>query len=419
MTEIIACAEDLYATRIIICTKIRGDEMKARKMCILMVFLTAILASASNSAAAPTLPSGIENPMLIRYPELTSAPAPSWLTEGTRATYNVLASTSESERTEDVEYGTGKPGYGLAQTDVVALEQGEAATFTQSYAPDLQNAMRPLLGTGSVAPAGCGDFWCNPDVLRRIPQSAADDLTVQRLPVTIAGKEYQAIRFDFRDDTLQMALVYDLATGVLLYHTFDYTSYNIDKEKRSLATSGTNAMLELRDLRQVPIPWKDGKVPAWLSPGEILSYQGQKAVQIQGAQPYSFPLSVQVGVMAAHNRFTEMNVAVYAEDPASAAKLKSISGIAQLLGFWMPPEAAADLSQGVIDTDPDTGMQVSLVQIDDNGIVFEKTNQQDYRAQFTYDLDGKLIQTVTEYNPDVMTSTGFGSVRVETLRLIN
>jgi len=169
----------------------------------------------------------------------------------------------------------------------------------------------------------------------------------------------------------------------------------------------------------VPIPWKDGKVPAWLSPGEILSYQGQKAVQIQGAQPYSFPLSVQVGVMAAHNRFTEMNVAVYAEDPASAAKLKSISGIAQLLGFWMPPEAAADLSQGVIDTDPDTGMQVSLVQIDDNGIVFEKTNQQDYRAQFTYDLDGKLIQTVTEYNPDVMTSTGFGSVRVETLRLIN
>jgi hypothetical protein len=59
------------------------------------------------------------------------------------------------------------------------------------------------------------------------------------------------------------------------------------------------------------------------------------------------------------------------------------------------------------------------VQSDDNGIVFEKTNQQDYRAQFTYDLDGKLIQTVTEYNPDVMTSTGFGSVRVETLRLIS
>jgi len=393
--------------------------MKSRKMCILLLFLTAIAAYAPISAAAPTLPSGIENPMLIRYPQLASAPAPTWLTEGTRATYNVLASTYESERTEDVEHSTGKPGYGLAQTDVVALDQGKAATLTQSYAPDLQNAMRPLLGTGSVAPAGCGDFWCNPQILQGIPERAGDDLTVQRMAVTISGKDYQAIRFDFRSDTLQVALVYDLETGVLLYHTFDYTANNLDKENRFLTTSGNHAILELRNLRQVQIPWKDGRIPSWVAPGEILDYQGQKVVQVQGAQPYSFPLAVQTEVAVEHNRFTEMNVAVYTEDPASPMNIKSVSGVGQLLGFWMPFEAIPGLGQGVLDTDPDTGMQIGIVQRDENGIVFEKTNQQNYRAQFTYDPEGRLVQTVTEYNPDIITSTGFGSVRVETLRLAN
>jgi hypothetical protein len=242
---------------------------------------------------------------------------------------------------------------------------------------------------------------------------------VQRLAVTISGKDYQAIRFDFRSDTLQVALVYDLETGVLLYHTFDYTAYNLDKEKRFLTTSGNHAIVELRNLRKVQIPWKDGRIPSWVAPGEILDYQGQKVVQVQGAQPYGFPLEVQAEVAAEHNRFTEMNIAVYTEDPSSTINTKSVSGIGQLLGFWMPSEAIPGLSQGVLDTDPDTGMQIGIVKSDENGIVFEKTNQQNYRAQFTYDPEGRLIQTITEYNPDIITSTGFGSIRVETLRLAN
>jgi hypothetical protein len=360
---------------------------------LILIFFVALTWSAF---AASTLPSGIENPLTIRYPELALAPAPEWLEEGTRATYYVLSGTSDSQRDENREYGTGSSGYGLSQTDVVALEHGKAATFIQSYAPDVQGAFRPLVGIGSVDVPGCGDFWCNPDVLRNIPERASNDLTVQKIPLTLSNKVYDTIRFDFK---------------------VDYSSYNLNDNY--LARSGNHASYEIHNLRNVQIPWIDGQVPSWLATGDTLSYQGQKVVQVQGAQPYSFVLSVQGRAAFVHNRFAEMQLSVYSQDAATPSDTAIVSGIGQLLGFWIPKDAMTDLRPGIVDWDPDTKMQVSIVQSDDRGAIFEKTNQQDYRAQFAYDASGKLVQMVTEYNPDVMTTTGFGSVRTESLQLVS
>jgi hypothetical protein len=52
------------------------------------------------------------------------------------------------------------------------------------------------------------------------------------------------------------------------------------------------------------------------------------------------------------------------------------------------------------------------------GLVFEKTNQMNFRELFNYDLDGKLAQAYYEYNPDVMTSSGFESVKTIILQLV-
>ena len=60
----------------------------------------------------------------------------------------------------------------------------------------------------------------------------------------------------------------------------------------------------------------------------------------------------------------------------------------------------------------------AAIMNDANGLVFEKTNQMDFRELFTYDLDGKLVQAYYEYNPDVMTSSGFGSVKTIILQLV-
>lgn len=388
---------------------------KAFYMVLLLAVIMPFVAEAAGTSTS-TLPSGMENPLPLRYPELLSAPAPSWLDEGLRATYYVIASTPESERTENVEYGTGSAGYGLSQVDVVALEDGNAATFTLPYAPDTQGAMRQMQGFGSVVPEGCGDFWCSPEVLGKVPEQASDEFTVQRLPVNIGGKDYQAIRFDIKSGTFEMALIYDLKTGIMLYHTVDYTSYS-SQENEIIGTRGTHAIYEFRNLRKVKIPWNEGRVPQWLAKGENIGYQGQTSVQVQGASPMVTPMSVQVSVLDVMSRYAKVRLDTYNQDPVPPAYIITVSGISQLMGNWIPPEAIADLRPGIIDTDPDTNMQTSVVSNDGGTIIFEKTNQVDFRELFAYDSSGKLTEMYYEYNPDVMTATGFGSVKTVTLQL--
>lgn len=390
--------------------------MRLKAMLKPIMMLLAIAALSSAAFGASTLPSGMENPLPLFYPELTTSPAPSWLTEGTRATYSVIASTSDTEYSENIEWSTGNPGAGLTQVDLVALEDGIAATHTQPYTPDLQGAMRLLIGFGSVVPAGCGDFWCDPQVLNNIPEQAGDRLMVQHLPVTIGGENYQAIRFDYNNEGLKMALVYDLETGVMLYHTMDYTSYGMEESK--LTTSrASHAIYELRSLRSLKIPWKDGSVPLWLSAGQTYYYQGSTEIYLPGATPSAFPLSVQMTIGTVHGRFTEAREDTYTSDPVPPPYVNTVYGAAQLMGGWLPPEASST-PPGIIDTDPETGMQVSMVQNDESGIVLEMTNQFDWREVFTYDTSGKLISTYQEFNPDIITSSGFASTKTILLQLV-
>jgi len=381
----------------------------------LTLLLAASLAVAAPANAASTLPSGLENPLTLSYPALANAPAPSWLEEGIRATYFVMASTAEFERKDDIEEMTGSPGQGLSQVDVVALEEGKAATFTMPYAPDLQGAMRQLPGFGSQVPVGCGDFWCSPATLNSIQERIGEDLTVTKGPFDLGGQEYRAIRFNFKTETLEMGLVYDLETGLMLYHTVDYVSSALT-DYGSVSSQASHAIYQLRNIRQVDIPWKEGSIPSWLAPGQTLEYQGQTAIQVSGASPMYSPLAIKLSILGLHDRFTEERMDTYTQDPIPPPYAISVSGISQAMGSWLPTEAL-DTAQGVIDSDPDTGMVTAVVQSGPEGIVLEKTNQVNFRERFTYDHSGKLVQIYQEFNPDVITSVGFGSIKVITLTL--
>lgn len=383
--------------------------MKAFSILLLMVL------SLSPALGASTLPSGLDNPLPLRYPELNRAQAPPWLAEGYRATYNALVSTSDTEHGAGIDYGTGSAGNGLVQVDLVALEAAVAATYTQTHVPDTLNAWRVAASAGSVAPEGCGEFWCSPEVLRKIPEKADDDLVVQRLPVTVGGKDYQAIRFDFRDKNFEMALVYDLETGLLLYHSFNYSPQF--REAGELAASrGNYGTYELRNLRMMEIPWKENSVPSWMAEGSTFGMQGQSILQVQGASPYSSPLEVSINVLDASDRYAVMRQETYSQSSAPTT-ITTVSGSSQLLGFWVPQEALP-YGPGLIDSDPDTGMRISVIESDTGNLIFEKTNGVDYKALFAYDANGRLVEIYQEFNPDTATLTGFSSTKVVDLQLV-
>jgi hypothetical protein len=389
----------------------------AASMCIaLMCFALICIALILPASGAPALPSGGDNPMPIRFPELNKAAAPQWVTEGLRATYYVIASTSDSEGgiNENKDVGSGSTGNGLIQIDVVAMEDGMAATSTEAYAPDPYGGMRKINSYGSVAPAGIGDFWCNPQVLQEIPAKASDDLTVQRIPFSIEDKEFQAIRFDFKSGTFEMAMVYDLDSGLLLYHTVDYSTEG-EWNTGVVKNSGNHARLQLRNLRRLEIPWKDGVLPSWLARGQTWSYQGQSIQQFQGASPMISALASKVTVQAVHSRFAEMRADPYSQNSATAIYFNSVCGASRLMGDFVPL-AALSASPGVVDTDPDTGMQISVVRSGRDGIILERTNQVDFVEDFAYDSTGKLSQMEQHYQERSLT-TDFAGEKVITMQL--
>lgn len=365
-----------------------------------MALLLAICQSSlASDAAVMTLPSGMNNPLPLRYPELANTPAPASIKEGLRATYEAVTSSPDITTAGGLAFVGGDSGMGLDQVDVVALEGGKAATWTTAFAPDpTTNALKKVNFYGSVNPEGCGDFWCNPDILRGIPNQASEDLVVDRGTYDISGKQYNIIRFYYKSPQgIELGMIYDLETGIMLHHTADFAS-SFATEEGGTVTRQNHAILKLRNLRQVNIPWKKGMVPSWVVPGRLLDFQGQHAFwlpQLPNAAPTLSPLNVKLAIQAVHERFVEGKQQSYTQEPIQPAYVPMVCGLAQLMGFWVPQEALS-LSPGVIDSDPDTGMIVSVIDSGPEGIVMEETNNVNYKLTAVYDASGKAIRTSTE-----------------------
>lgn len=365
----------------------------------LLLLLAASQISLASDDARMALPSGMDNPLTIRYPELASSAAPAAIKEGLRATYEIIASSPDMTTGGDVTFVGGDSGMGLVQVTVVALEEGKAATWTVAFSPDpASGAMNKVNFYGSVNPAGCGDFWCNPQVLRAIPERAGDDLTVVKGTFELGGQQYNVIRFNYQSPQgISLGMIYDLDTGIMLYHTADFTS-SMAVDGGGVLTRGQNAILRLSNLRQVNIPWQGGSVPSWAVPGMTLLFQGQHYFwlpQLADVAPTVSPISSELEIKAAHGRYAEGRQQTYTQEGMHPAYVPMVSGIAQLMGFWVPEEALS-LQPGAVDYDPDTGMSVSILDSGPGGLVMEESNNINYRLTAAYDVGGRVVQTVTE-----------------------
>jgi hypothetical protein len=216
-----------------------------------------------------------------------------------------------------------------------------------------------------------------------------------------------------------MALVYDLQTGVLLHHTVDYSSYRTEKE-RLVGSSASHAIYTLRSLRVVNIPWSGGEVPAWIKKGQIYTFLGQSTTafpSLPDVAPTVSQFTARLSVLDARKTFVETRSDIANQDPVPPPYVKTVNGRSQLGGFFLTKEAMAALHNGIVDSDPQTGMVVSVDQSDASRVVIKRTNQVDYSEISTYDSSGRLIQLVQQFNPDVITSGGFGSVREVSMNL--
>ena len=342
--------------------------------------------------ALPTLPSGKENPLPILYPEVESLPAPPWVVEGLRATYYATVEGGAVG-------GRSSAGEALIQIDLVALEGKTVATATSVYVRGPLGSLRPLTGAGhgSIVPAGLGDFWASPQFLAGATEGADDRVTIIRGPVEVAGTNYQGIRFEVSHGGVRYSMTYDEETGLLLHHRYDI-----------LAADGSaveTGIIDFRNTRQLEIPWAGGSSPGWLLPGLTMTYQGQTVFEIPGTVPSPFPVTITAEVVSKGAKSSIVRWSATG-DGGLLIPARSAAGVYQLMGFWLPEAALAIDDGGDVDSDPDTGMMITVIQNDQNGVVFEETNGQDYRRLLTYDkATGKLLSSYEDQLTEAMTGT--------------
>ncbi|MCA1915195.1 hypothetical protein, partial [Methanospirillum hungatei] len=378
------------------------------------------------SLASPLLVSGVENPLPIFIPELLTAPAPSWVTEGVRFSYNTMVTYGSEEVNQygfAISSDNAGTGAGITQLTVVGISGNSIAVTTDSYAPKPPyDTMHLVYSHGSVYPAGCGPFWVNPDVIAKVADKSTQTVVVTHLPYSTGGTAYEAIKFDFSSDGAGgiLTIIYDLKTGMLLYHKLDIKNNALfqDGGEQYLRQSGSYSIFALRNIRTVQVPWMGGKMPTWVTDGLHLSYSGAKVFSVDGqiGPPAQYPRSSTYVFGSVTNRFVPLVVSTVSQDIiTSQSSTPAVSGMAHIGGIFIPPEAM-NLGTGTFDQDPDTGIISSITKNDYEGIVVTKTNGYDYTTEFWYNSFGKLIQMII--TTMTTTNSGFGSLEQTTMKLL-
>ena len=109
-----------------------------------------------------------------------------------RLTYYVQSASITFEEDAD-----GSGGAGYLHHDIVALDNKTAVVASAFYLDAGHGEMTPSFAYGATTLPGVSDNWLNPTVLADAERVANEDLAVVHMPTTVAGVDYQAVRFEY------------------------------------------------------------------------------------------------------------------------------------------------------------------------------------------------------------------------------
>jgi hypothetical protein len=295
----------------------------------------------------PGVPLLLSNPFLSLLPELQSAEGPQWLQPGLRVTYR--AQTASIPQAQDEESISGA---GYVQYDVVALDGALVVCHLQFYLEVAGGAGLPSASAPSYGSPGSGDFWLDPAALASAEQAASDRLKVARLPLTVAGRQYDAVRFEYRPEDAEYVWMFDADSGLLLFYRHAIGGEHADR--RELAE------MTLLRTRELPAPWAQGSLPTWVQEGAKIRLQGPYTVAIPGSPGTALPYELTVSVKQVGSNWAEFGLAGYLSGQLSSS-YSQVTGAWQLGGrLWLPPGTSAPAQPQLLDEDPVTGEKVSL-----------------------------------------------------------
>lgn len=369
-------------------------------------------------------------------PAAADRPAPDWVRPGTRLTYYSSAASVPGDgewfwREKDGgwvdakgrEYNRGdeqgQGGHGFTQVNVVSVRPERVVLDVRSYLlTDARTNGAPMLMgvTNVVDVAGAaGDFWVHPDALRAALKLEDEAVKVARVKLPLDGRTQAAIRIEYARKKARSVLVYDETTGALLQAST--CSSSDDTVKEGVWVTGGRTQLthsELRGIRDVEVPWRDGGRPAWLETARRLEFSGSVTVSVPGGFPQSLPYAMLADVA---ERGPDWTLFRQLSGPGDLATLDGptggavngvptgppttflrVTGPAQIGGFWLPAGIEGLEAGRVLDRDPITQVTATVVEAGARIVIAEANPLQ--RIDYAYDrASGCVVALRVEDRP--------------------
>ncbi|OHB77410.1 MAG: hypothetical protein A2Z25_01235 [Planctomycetes bacterium RBG_16_55_9] len=365
--------------------------------------------------------------MLPVAPAAAKAGAPSCIKPGTRLTYFGMTASipgSYKQLVQDengnwVDQNTGKrygeqdiPSAASAAYNVIQVGSvggGIVQLSTKLYLLDTStNRCTFSMGGGMVGHAGCAaDYWIGPDVLGQMQEVNAQGLKILRMPYTVAGKMYKAIRFQTEDATSYNARVYDLDTGLLIYYGSRvqgapvYTPPIGGAGTTGLGQGSTQLVSGwIAEIKDIDVPWKNAAPPQWVGQFRQLSYTGMQTTVVPAAgSRLDRPMTTTLMPKARGRewvRFTNHIVIQSIQGmPPEQAQQESASGSASIGVLWIPPEALASLRpQQVIERHDLVGTTIAVSNAGQGFVTLSETGPL-HRIDSTYDTRTGILSAIT------------------------
>jgi hypothetical protein len=365
--------------------------------------------------------------MLPLVPAAKQAGAPPVIKPGTRLTYFGMSASipgSYRQLVQDdngqwVDKNTGQrfgeqdipsaSGAGYNVIEVGYVGNGIVQLSTKLYTLDTTSSRYIFsVSGGMVGHAGCAaDYWIHPDVLKQVQEMNAQGVKILRMPYTVSDKTYKAIRFQSENSSGYNARVYDLDTGLLIYHASRAQGASVTTPP--LTNPGTTGVGQgstqlvsgwIAEIKDIDVPWKDAPPPQWVSRIRQISYSGRQTTVVAAAgSRLDRPMSVTLTPKArglGWMRYTNNGVIRSIQGmPPEQAQQEGASGSASIGGLWIPPKALAKLrTHQVIERHKLLGTTI-LVSNAGSGIVTISETGPLHRLDWTYETITGMLSGVT------------------------
>jgi len=355
--------------------------------------------------------------MLALVPAAAQAGAPPCIKPGTRLTFFGMAASIpgeykmlvQDENGKWVDSKTGKrygaidipssSGAGYNVVEVGHVGGGIVQLSTRLYVlnPSANKYMLTMTG-GLVAHAGCAaDYWIHPQVLKQVREINTQGVRIVRMPYSVGGKLYKAIRFQSENASGYNARVYDLETGLLIYYgsrtqgkpvmtppVGGSGSPGLGKGSTQLTTGW------IAEVKNIDVPWKNKADPPWIGTFRQLSYRGVLTTAVAVAGTSMNRPSVMTITLKARGphwvRFgSHLVIQSIAGMPPQQSTQEGACGPATVTGLWISPQALVNLRPGqVIETHNLVGTSIAVSRTGPGFVTITETGPL-HRLDCTYD----------------------------------